>query len=148
MTERHKITPASSLIFRKGDEIILLKRCNTGFRDGDYDLVTGHVEEKEPFTIAAVREGKEESGVEINPKDLEFAHAMKRLQDGTQERINIFFVVKKWIGELKNMEPEKCDDLNWFNINNLPDNIVPYVKKALEHINEGKHYSEYGHENL
>lgn len=55
-----------------------------------------------------------------------------------------FFVATDWTGEIKNMEPEKCDDLSWFDMNNLPPNTIPYIKTVIENILNKKHYSEYG----
>ncbi len=40
------------------------------------------------------------------------------------------------------MEPEKCDDLSWFNINHLPENIVPYIKQAIDSFLNNIIYSE------
>ena len=42
------------------------------------------------------------------------------------------------------MEKDKCDEIGWFDINNLPENIAPHVQQFLEKINEGKYYSEWG----
>ena len=47
-------------------------------------------------------------------------------------------------GKIKNMEPEKCDDLRWFKINRLPENIIPYVRFAISKIRNKELYSEYG----
>ncbi|MDD3284044.1 MAG: hypothetical protein PHZ07_00435 [Patescibacteria group bacterium] len=44
MTERHKITPASYLILKKENKILLGRRFNAKFENGNYILVSGHVE--------------------------------------------------------------------------------------------------------
>lgn len=145
MTERHKLIPSSYLIFIKDNKIALLKRCNTGFKDGYYSLIAGHVESNETFTDAAIREGKEEADIHLHSDNLELIHMMHRLSsENGQERIDAFFLIKNWEGKIKNMEPEKCDDLSWFDMDNLPNNIIPYIKDAIKHIQDKKHYSEYG----
>jgi len=58
--------------------------------------------------------------------------------------IYVFFNTEKWAGEIKNMEPEKCDDLSWFDLNNLPENVIPYIRQALDCINKKIFYSELG----
>jgi len=49
-----------------------------------------------------------------------------------QERVDFFFEASVWQGEVKNVEPEKCDNLTWFAIDNLPDDIIPHVRLVLE----------------
>ena len=95
---------------------------------------------------AMVREGKEEIGVKIDPADLELVHVMHRKQtEPTDERmVNFFFRACKWEGRPSIMEPNKCDDLRWFDFGNLPNNTIPYVRQAIECFRNGIAYSEYG----
>lgn len=30
-----------------------------------------------------------------------------------------------------NQEPHKCEDLRWFSLHELPDNIIPHIQDAL-----------------
>ncbi|MEI8338241.1 MAG: NUDIX domain-containing protein [bacterium] len=143
MKEKFKLIASVYLLFRNGYKILLLRRANTGYEDGNYSLVAGHVDGNEPMTLAAVREAKEESGVNIDPKDLVLKVVMHRFC-GDHERMDFFFEPKKWSGEIKNMEPNKCADLTWFALNNLPENIIPYIKEALECYKKGISYSEFG----
>lgn len=48
-----------------------------------------------------------------------------------RERINYFFTVDRWNGEIKNNEPNKCDDLKWFDLDGLPENTIPYIREAI-----------------
>ncbi|MFA5994655.1 MAG: NUDIX domain-containing protein [Parcubacteria group bacterium] len=139
--DRFKFIVAVYLMLIKEGKILMLRRCNTGYEDGNYSLVAGHVDEGESFKEAIVREAKEEAGIDIELKDVDVAHVMHRVALG---RISIFLTVKKWSGEIKNMEPEKCDDLSWFDINNLPENTIPYIRKAIENYENGVLYSEDG----
>ena len=93
-----------------------------------------------------IREAREEIGVEIDSADLELVHMMHRKQrEPTDERrINLFFAAKKWKGEPKIMEPDKCDDLRWFELGDLPDNTIPYIKQAIGCLRKNVNYSEYG----
>jgi 8-oxo-dGTP pyrophosphatase MutT (NUDIX family) len=145
---RHKIVPASYLILIKNDKVFLLRRYNTGYHDGMYGLCAGHVEEKETFREAIIREAKEEVGIDLKIKDLKIIHVMQRyaLPNPVElrDRVDIFIKVDKWKGEPKNMEPHKCDDANWFSLNSLPKNTIPFVRKVLENIRKGQFYSEDG----
>jgi len=90
---------------------------------------------------AAVREAKEEAGVDVAVGDLAFSTVMHRIED--EERIDFFFTVNAWSGEAFNAEPEKCDDLRWFDLNDLPQNTVPYVRQAMRNHFDGIPFAEY-----
>ncbi len=65
-------------------------------------------------------------------------------KEPNEERINFFFTTERYRGEPKIMEPHNVMILNWFDLNNLPDNIIPYIKQVIENILQRKIYSEYG----
>jgi 8-oxo-dGTP diphosphatase len=138
-----KLISAVHLFFIEDNRILLLRRANTGYEDGNYSVVAGHIEEKEKATDAMIREAKEEAGANIQAKNIKFAHVMHRLSND-QERIDFFFVVNSWEGEIANCEPHKCDDLSWFSLHELPNNIVPYVHSAIESWQKGIFFSEFG----
>lgn len=143
---RHKIIPSSYLVLIKDNKILLQRRFNTGYEDGNYGFVAGHVEEGEFFTDTVIREIKEEIGITLNAEDLRVIHVMHR-DSGfyeNNERIDVFFMTKKWNGDIENKEPHKCDNLSWFEIDDLPDNIIPYIKKTIDYIKDNVTYSEFG----
>jgi len=142
MSQRFKqIAEAHVLFFRDGDTL-LLRRFQTGWQDGRYSVVAGHVEADETLREAAIREAREEAGVVIDPDDLELVHVVHRRSD--EERLSFFFLARAWQGEPFNAEPQKCDDMIWVNIDRLPPNMVGYVAQALEEIEAAALYSEYG----
>lgn len=143
--ERFKLIPAVYLVLRDGDKVLLLRRANTGYQDGKYGLVAGHLDGDELATTAMAREAKEEAGIDVDPDNLKFVHAAHRLSRNQigQERIDLFYELRDWEGEVQNTEPEKCDDLSWFDIHNLPNNMLPFVKHVLVDIANGVSYSEY-----
>ena len=70
---RHLTRSAVFLFFKKGKKVLLQKRMNTGFMDGYYDAtVSGHIEANESITQAALRETREEIGLEIPSRALSF----------------------------------------------------------------------------
>ena len=140
--ERFKIIPSVYLILTKDDKIFLSRRYNTGFCDGEYSFPAGHLDPNESLTRAMVREAKEEIGIEFNLEDLELVHTMHR-KEVNDDRVDFFFITERYIGEPKIMEPDKCDDLEWFDINDLPDNIIPYIKQAIDCFKNKRGYSEY-----
>lgn len=145
--ERFKLIPAVYLLLRRDEEVLLLRRANTGYQDGKYGLIAGHLDGDELGTVAMSREAAEEAGIKIKPEDMRFVHVAHRLgrNDG-QERVDFFYEATEWTGEVTNAEPEKCDDLSWYPLNQLPDNMLPLVKLVLTDVLNGIHYSEYTEE--
>lgn len=144
-TKRFKLIPAVYLVLRKDNKVLLLRRANTGYQDGKYGLVAGHLDGDELATVAMAREAKEEAGIGVDPAQLKFVHFAHRLGRGQigQERVDLFYELHEWQGQIKNAEPEKCDDLSWFDIDNLPENMLPFVRRVLNDILNGIPYSEY-----
>ncbi len=142
---RHTNIVASFLVLIDKNRILLLKRCNTGYHDGDYGLVAGHVEQGETFTNAVIREAKEEAGIVITPKDLQVAHVMHRKSETDQsERVDVYFVARTWKGKVINKEVDKCSEFIWVPVDGLPLNIIDSVRIALQHIFNNIPYSEVG----
>jgi ADP-ribose pyrophosphatase YjhB (NUDIX family) len=90
----------------------------------------GHVEDNENIFDAAVREAKEELGIDVKASDLKPLFSMQVSPD----HVYFYFRCDKFEGNPTNMEPDQCDDLRFFDVNNLPENIIPADKKALEEI--------------
>ncbi len=144
-SQRFKIVTASYLMLIRDDKILLSRRFNTGYEDGNYSLPAGHVDEGETLAGTLVREAKEEIDITLDRSGLELKHVMHRGATNLEgEYISFFFVAKKWQGEPKIMEPHKCDDLKWFLLNDLPVNLIPYVRVAIESALANNSYSEFG----
>ena len=139
---RNKLPVAVHLFFLRDDQILLLRRFNTGYEDGKYSVVAGHVDAGETVTQAAIREAGEEVGVVLQPADLEIVHVMNRKSE--DERVDFFMVVRHWIGAIRNNEPQKCDQLAWAALDSLPADLIPYVKRAIAEYQAGVFYSEFG----
>jgi ADP-ribose pyrophosphatase YjhB (NUDIX family) len=131
--------PAVYLVLRNKGKTLLLKRQNTGYQDGKYSMIAGHVEEGEPLTKALIREAKEEANLTLRRKDLKLVHVMHR-KSADYERIDFYFLAERWSGELRNMEPNKCSEIAWFS--KIPKNTIKNVRIALGHIDKGEFYSE------
>ena len=124
------------------DEVLLLRRFNTGYEDGNYSVIAGHIDGNEEVKAAAIREAKEEAGIEIRPSEIEVVGVMHR--KGEDERVNFFLATSRWNGSIVNAEPDKCDDLSWHSFHELPVNMVPYVRRALEYYRKGKCFDSFG----
>ncbi len=141
--QRHRAIPTVYLVLKREDAVLLARRSHTGFHDGEYSVPAGHLQGDETLAQALIRETKEEIGIDLEKENLKLAHVLHR-KEPNEERLNFFFVVTDWRDCPRIMEPDKCDDLSWFRVHDLPGNTVPYVKQAIECILRGIMYSEYG----
>lgn len=139
---RHRPFSAVYLLLFDDTEILLLKRQNTGHRDGEYSLVAGHIEQGETATEAMVREAKEEIGINVVPSALQGVHVIHR-NSGERVYVDLYFTADEWDGEVHNREPEKCAELAWFETTALPADTVPYVEQAITNVSN-EMYSEFG----
>jgi 8-oxo-dGTP diphosphatase len=141
----HNTFPAAvHILFIRHGRVLLLRRCNTGYEDGKYSLVAGHLDGSETLKQAAIREAKEEVGVDIAYDQLEFVGTMHRM--ASMERLDFFLTALAWNPEPSNQELSKCDDIGWFSFTELPRNTIPYIKRAIENYCANKHYDEFGWE--
>ena len=130
------------LFFFRENQILLLRRFNTGYADGQYSVPAGHLDGGETVLAAAAREAQEEVGILLEADDIQYSSVMHR-RDG-DERVDFFVNIIKWDGEPVNAEPEKCDELCWADVNTLPHNTIPYVKQALQNHQTGIKFDEFG----
>lgn len=84
--------------------------------DGKYDAAcSGHLERGESVSMAVAREAKEEIDLDIEEKDLKLVSIIHSYEE---DYINLFFTTNKYEGIPRIMEPNKCSNLQWFDINN------------------------------
>ena len=140
--KRFKLVSAVHIFLVRDDQVLLLRRFNTGYEDGNYSVVAGHLNGGEEVKAAAIREAQEEVGIQIAPEDLRVVGVMHRKSD--DERVDFFVAAISWSGQVANMEPDKCDRLAWFRFDDLPDNVIPYVRRALDNYRRGQWFDSFG----
>ena len=140
--DRFMLKSAVHIFLMIDNKILLLRRFNTGYEDGNYSVPAGHLDGNEPVTLAAIREVYEECGVTIRPADLQVVGVMHR--KSRDERIDFFLASTRWAGEIANSEPNKCDELRWCSLDGLPYNTIPYIRSAIQNYLAGTWFSEYG----
>ena len=131
-------------LLSSNNQIVLLRRAKAGFGQGLYSLVGGKVEHGETARQAIKREIEEEVGLEIPESALELVHTLHR--KGTESEF-VALCFKADISQMAqpiNKEPDKHDDLHFFNSNALPDNILPAHKQIIEAVQHKLSYSEHG----
>ncbi len=140
--KRFTMIVAVHLLLVKGTEVLLARRYNTGYEDGNYSVPAGHVEENESCIDAMIREAKEEVGIFLQPEDISLVHVMHRKTD--RESIDFFFACSTWTGMPTINEPDKCDELRWSDIDDLPRNTIGYIRQAIDAYTRKEIYSQLG----
>jgi 8-oxo-dGTP diphosphatase len=148
---RFVVVPAAYVFLLRdgidGAEVLLQLRQNTGFMDGHWAAAAaGHVEKGETAYDAAQREALEE--IAVADLDLRFVTTMQRTRSGEpiDERVDFFFTARSWTGDPRIVEPEKCAELRWCLLDDLPDPVVPHELAVLDTIRAGRRtpYSTFG----
>lgn len=142
-SERFNFKAATYLMPLRDNEILLMRRFNTGWMDGMYSLIAGHLDGNESVHDAMIRESFEEAGIVILKDNLIPATVIHR-KSIDDEYVDFFFAIKIWEGTPMICEVDKCDDLAWYPLDNLPENILPHVKEAIENYHKKIAFSASG----
>ena len=142
VTNRHQIPiTVFTILVNEMDEVLLMRRANTGFGDGQYSLPGGHLEKGEQVRYTAMREVLEETGIILhNVKIMGVIHS-----DVDREYLHFiaFATPEDWEGEARNTEPDQCDDLKWCPWGDWPENTLPCIRMALNNLSTGVFFGEY-----
>jgi len=144
VTGRFVVVPAAYVMFRRRadpGEVLLQLREGTGYMDGYWAMAAaGHVEAGESVFAAARREAAEELGVDVEPAALVPLCAMHRTGAtglAIDERVDLFFECRSWLGTPALQEPDKAAALRWFDLGALPEPVVPHERFVLEGVRNG-----------
>lgn len=148
MEKRFLSPTAVFLIIMKNEKnkakILLQKRQNTGYMDNMWDLcASGHIESGESAKNAIIREANEEIGIKILKDNLEFAgFYYNNIQGKTY--CYIYFVADKYENTPRINEKDKCSALEWFDIENLPSNMIADRKTSVLNYLNNEYFGEIG----
>lgn len=137
---------AVRLILQDGDRMLFLRQ--TKKNGGQFTLIGGNVEDHEFAREALAREAEEESGIHIDPLDLELAHVLHRhkLKKGETSLV-LYFRAKRFIGVPESQERKKFKDVEWLDPARLPDNVSKPTQHVLRAIQRREIYSEFPERN-
>jgi 8-oxo-dGTP pyrophosphatase MutT (NUDIX family) len=134
-----RVVPAAYVFLRRGDDVLLQLRNDTGYYDGYWAAgAAGHVEADESVLEAASRETLEELGVAVDPAELVPLTAMHRTatREEIDQRVDFFFECRVWTGEPA-LQETKAAGLDWFPIADLPHPVVPHELFVLDRLRDG-----------
>ncbi|MFJ2111922.1 NUDIX domain-containing protein [Streptomyces sp. NPDC087850] len=94
-----------------------------------------------------MREAREEAGLVIAPADVELVHVVHIVDSpGDLPLLQMVFQASRWKGVPEVLELDKCQAWQWFEPTDLPKQLVPYTRAAIEGITAGRRYTELGWE--
>lgn len=132
MVKRFKSNVAILMFLFKninGKRAVLLQRRISNYLNNMWDAsCSGHVEANESFSTAAIREAKEELGIDIDKDNIKF---MRLYQDYAKQYVNVVFCTEIYNGIPVIKEKNKCKELKWFYIDKLPEDVIEYVKESI-----------------
>ena len=140
---------AADVLLLKDNKVLLQKRQNTGWCDGYWNLIGGHLEEEESIEECVAREAWEELGIKLEMQSIKPFHCLQHKTN--RLTIQFYLVCTKWQGkeEIKlglynGKMVYKASALKWFDVHHLPENIVPTAKRAIEAYYNKTNFSRYG----
>lgn len=141
MNERFKPWGCVLALIIRDNKILMILRKNKPDA-GNFNLVGGRMEESETVAMAIAREIKEEIGLDATKADIDVVGSIHRVCPSGWNSIEYVVTVKNLQGEPVNNEPYVCERLEWLSLDNLPENITPYARCAIENYINGVIFSE------
>lgn len=133
----HALVIYVCLLLVKDNKVLLLKRANTGYMDGYWHVPGGSLEENESLSHAVTREAQEELGIKVDPAQVKLFY----IRHLNAQTLGFYFLAHEWKGEPKNNEPEKCTEIAWYDLNELPEEMSHFARLVVESYKSGVQYS-------
>ncbi|MEV0033355.1 NUDIX domain-containing protein [Nocardia sp. NPDC050793] len=128
------------LLLSRDERVLLAQRHNTGYADGQWNLPSGKLEDGEDVVDAIIRETHEEIGLQLDRDEVRLISSIHYKAPEGHSRIGFVFTADRWDGEPENREPDKCSALEWFPLDQLPTDTVPYTAASVELFQRGEHF--------
>lgn len=121
-----------AVIIEQAGQWLLGKRINAHGAE-TWAFPGGHLEWQETPEDCAVREAKEEVGIDISDlRRLGFTNDIFTQED--KHYITLFIQAAKFEGEIQVMEPDKCLEWQWFDRGALPTPLFLPIQHFIEQI--------------
>ncbi|MFI0739366.1 NUDIX domain-containing protein [Streptomyces sp. NPDC021100] len=121
-----------TVLLQREDGRVLLVR-----QDGPLAPPTGVLRHGEPVTARALCEVRRQTGVGVDPGDLEFCHLVHRRTADGQGRLAVVFTAQRWAGRLR---PATV----WADPARPPADRAPHTAALLAEFNAGALLSLHG----
>ena len=129
------------IIKNNKNEILFQRRQGTKLWPGFLALPAGHIDEGENVYDAVVREAKEELNITISMENIIDTFVVNRRNKSIPPYYDVYFEIDSYIGDIIINEPEKCSELKWIKVEDLPDDVIDFEKIALLNNKKGIKFS-------
>lgn len=140
LTTRPLFPVGVNIFVVRDGKLLLGKRQNPNYHDGEWGLPGGHLEEREQMSACAERELQEETG--LTAKKFKFVIADNDVREQKFHYVHFGFLAEDAEGEVQNREPDKCYGWEWFPLDNLPNPLFIGHKKIIRGFIEQKTFIE------
>jgi 8-oxo-dGTP diphosphatase len=130
----HQENIGCAVIVKNNQGQVLLGKRKNAYRSSLYGFPGGRIDKDEKALAASKRELLEETGLKAN--NLKYVGVVKEWQD-SYNFIHFIYLCTEWKGDLKLMEPDKCEDWEWFSLDSLPQDILPGHLQGIRLLLEG-----------
>ncbi len=124
------------MIFKDGK--ILLARRKGSHGAGEYAFPGDHLEYMESFEECAKRELAEETGIEID--NIRFLFLANVRKYAPKHYAHIGLIADWKSGEPQVLEPEKSEEWQWYDLDNLPSPMFEICSLSVDSYKTGKNY--------
>ncbi|KAJ7943229.1 nudix hydrolase 1 [Quillaja saponaria] len=136
--ENREVAPSprvAVVVFLLKGKSVLLGRRRSSVGNSTFALPGGHLEFGESFEECAVREVKEETGLDIEKQELlTVTNNIILGETKSSHYVTIFvraiLVDSEQVPE--NLEPSKCDGWDWYEWDNLPEPLFGPLEKMVK----------------
>ncbi|MFC8256971.1 NUDIX domain-containing protein [Streptomyces sp. NPDC057291] len=143
-TELHIVGVHLYLQDEHGRTLLGLRHPDSAYAGNQWHFLAGHCEREEAISCL-VREAQEEAGLIIERGNVELVHLIHLVDSpSARPRIGLVFRARSWSGTPSILEPDRCVEWRWWNPKDLPAEVVPYTRQAIEGIVAGRLYSQMG----
>ena len=129
------------IIKNEKGKILLQRRQGTKLWPGFLALPAGHIDEGENAIDAVIREAKEELSITIREENIVDSFVVNRRNKSLKPYFDVYFEISSYEGTITINEPNKCSELKWCDINDLPNDMVDFEIEAIRNRQKGIMFS-------
>ncbi len=119
------------LFLIKDGKVLVEKRQNRSYCNGQYDVIAGHITGGQDVYDEMIKIAKKEVNIDIKRENLKPVQVLHHNGTGS-EYIHYFFMTDKYEGVINNNQPNICEYLAWEEFKYPVNNMMEYINEAIK----------------